>query len=71
MGEGTRYPVLRVLEADGAVVGEWETADGGPARKVYRITDAGREERARRVRDWDHHIRAVGAVLGHRGLRHA
>jgi PadR family transcriptional regulator PadR len=64
MGEGTLYPVLRSLEQDGLVTSEWETADSGPARKVYRITTAGRGELARRLRDWKSRVAALGSVLG-------
>jgi DNA-binding PadR family transcriptional regulator len=64
MGEGTLYPVLRALEQDGLVTSEWETADSGPARKVYRITTAGRAELTRRLRDWKSRVSALGSVLG-------
>ena len=39
----TLYRELRRLEKDGFVSSEWETGDSGPARRVYRITDAGEE----------------------------
>lgn len=76
LGEGTLYPVLRALEQDGLVVSEWETLDAGPARKVYRITTAGRAECTRRVAEWRDRVSAIGAVLGvdtrgSGGLRHA
>ena len=64
LGEGTLYPVLRALEQDGLVTSEWETADSGPARKVYRITAGGRAELNRRLRDWKSRVSALGSVLG-------
>jgi PadR family transcriptional regulator, regulatory protein PadR len=64
MGEGTLYPVLRTLEHDGLVTSEWETADSGPARKVYRMTPAGRAEHDRRLLDWRSRVSAMSAVLG-------
>ena len=42
----TMYPLLRSLEADGHVAGEWEHPERR-SRRYYRITDAGREERVR------------------------
>ena len=42
----TMYPLLRSLEAQGLVAGEWEHPERR-SRRFYRITDAGREERAR------------------------
>src|SRR3954470_629630 len=35
------YRALRGLEADGAVTSAWRTSETGPARRVYRLTDAG------------------------------
>ena len=36
------YRMLRTLEREGAVASTLQAGSGGPARKVYRITDAGR-----------------------------
>ena len=38
---GTMYRTLREMEENGVVKSEWETSGGGPARRVYSITDAG------------------------------
>lgn len=65
-GEGTVYPVLRRLEADGLVTAAW--SDEGPAgpRKYYRITDGGRAFLARAWEEWG----AVSSALdGLRGAR--
>ncbi|WP_018698204.1 PadR family transcriptional regulator [Amorphus coralli] len=40
---GSIYPALARLEADGLVTVREETQPGKPARKIYSITDAGRE----------------------------
>jgi len=37
------YRALRVLENRGVVSSEWDIDDPGPAKKIYRITDMGRE----------------------------
>src|SRR3954451_4793488 len=36
------YRVLRQLELEGIVRSTWDTAGGGPARRVYRLSKAGR-----------------------------
>jgi DNA-binding PadR family transcriptional regulator len=36
------YRTLREMEDRGYVVSEWDTADSGPARRVFHLTDAGR-----------------------------
>lgn len=40
---GALYRTLRQLEMNGCVVSEWETDTGGPARRVYRLTERGEE----------------------------
>ncbi|MGQ2912165.1 MULTISPECIES: PadR family transcriptional regulator [unclassified Aeromicrobium] len=39
---GTLYPVLNRLESQELVRAEWVAGDGGPGRKQYGLTDAGR-----------------------------
>jgi PadR family transcriptional regulator, regulatory protein AphA len=41
---GSIYPALARLEAEGLVTVRQELQDGKPTRKVYSITDAGRDE---------------------------
>jgi PadR family transcriptional regulator, regulatory protein PadR len=41
MNPGTLYRTLRKMEKDGVVESSWETSRGGPARRMYAITDAG------------------------------
>src|SRR5215210_2969454 len=42
MNPGTLYRTLRHMERDGLCKSEWDTTSGGgPARRVYSITDAG------------------------------
>ena len=63
-GEGTVYPVLRRLEADGLVSAAW--SDEGPAgpRKYYRITDAGRAFLERAWAEWDGLSSALNELRG-------
>lgn len=41
---GSIYPTLAKLEADGLVIGRSQTQSGRPDKKVFSITDKGREE---------------------------
>lgn len=43
---GAVYPVLTRLEEEGALEATWTQGAGGPGRKVYRITAAGRARMA-------------------------
>ncbi len=40
---GALYRVLRMMEDDGLVASSWEDSAVGPDRRVYRITDRGRQ----------------------------
>lgn len=39
---GNLYRLLRSLEEEGVVASEWDSGLPGPAKRVYRLTDAGR-----------------------------
>jgi PadR family transcriptional regulator PadR len=64
LGEGSLYPALRALEAEGLVSSAWEVQESGPSRRVYVLTDAGRAELVKRTRSWRSFVRAVEGVLG-------
>ena len=40
---GIAYRLLRDMEANGLLVSKWETSGSGPAKRVYKITDAGKK----------------------------
>jgi poly-beta-hydroxybutyrate-responsive repressor len=40
---GNLYRVLRALEEEGLVRSEWHSEIPGPAKRVYELTDSGRE----------------------------
>ncbi|MFC7392168.1 poly-beta-hydroxybutyrate-responsive repressor [Scopulibacillus cellulosilyticus] len=39
--QGNIYRTLRQLEKDNMVKSEWDTSTGGPAKRIYSLTDAG------------------------------
>lgn len=49
MDAGWLYRTLRQLEREGDVASGWSTEDAGPARRVYEITERGRQHLADRV----------------------
>lgn len=61
--EGTIYPALQCLEADGLVASRWEVV-AGRRRRVYSLTGAGSAELRRRRGAWQDYWRAVDGVLG-------
>jgi PadR family transcriptional regulator, regulatory protein PadR len=61
--EGTVYPALHRLEAQGMVASAW-SAPSGRRRRVYRLTRRGRGALEARREEWTMLTRAVEAVLG-------
>ena len=63
LAEGTVYPVLHRLEAEGLLSSAWSDASGR-RRRVYRVTRRGRTALSGRRREWALFAGAVEAVLG-------
>ncbi|MEM9566239.1 MAG: PadR family transcriptional regulator [Actinomycetota bacterium] len=61
---GSLYPSLARLERQGWLASQWRAGDGGPGRKYYALTDAGRAELTRRAQLWDVFATRVADVLG-------
>ncbi len=61
--EGTVYPALHRLEAQGLVASAW-SSESGRRRRVYRLSRRGEKALAERRREWTALSRAVEAVLG-------
>ena len=43
LAEGTIYPILNRLKAEGLLTSEWVEAEAGHPRKYYSLTDTGRQ----------------------------
>ena len=65
--EGTIYPLLRQLEAEGRLRGSWKRIDGR-RRRVYSVTRSGRSLLAEKQSDWAKFRDAVDCVLVPQGL---
>jgi DNA-binding PadR family transcriptional regulator len=63
LAEGTVYPVLHRLEADGLLTSSWSTAAGRRRRRIYRLSRRGRTALGRQRAEWQAFARAVEAVL--------
>jgi len=64
MGEGTVYPLMRRMQADGLVATYLVESSSGPSRKYYRLTDAGRASFETQKTEWTAFSAAVDAILG-------
>ncbi|GAA1261239.1 PadR family transcriptional regulator [Arthrobacter pascens] len=56
------YPALVRLEDEGAILAQWEQGGSGPARKVYQLAPAGRQQLEDLGAQWDMFMRAVEAL---------
>ena len=61
--EGTLYPVLRRLEADGLLVSSWDTSGNRP-RKYYESTDEGQAALRTLRTEWDRVDRSLRSLCG-------
>ncbi len=61
--EGTVYPALHRLEADGLLRSRWSEVEGR-RRRVYELTASGEKALDGRRREWERFSQSVGAVLG-------
>jgi PadR family transcriptional regulator PadR len=50
--EGTVYPLLSRLKAEGLLASEWVEADAGHPRKYYRLTASGRRRAVQMTQFW-------------------
>lgn len=63
-GEGTVYPLLYALEADGMITGAWKPGVGERKRRVYRLTAKGQRQLERRLADWERFEQGMRFALG-------
>jgi len=62
--EGTLYPALHRLEADGLVESSWQDSPSGPRRRYYKLTSLGRGALEQRRAEWRKLTEAVNGALG-------
>lgn len=61
--EGTLYPLLNRLRAEGLVDAEWVEAEAGHPRKYYRLTAEGRRRVVQMARVWRRFTTGIDQVL--------
>ena len=63
LAEGTIYPILARLKADGLVATEWVEAESGHPRKYYWLTPAGRRRAAEMARYASDFLGSIHALI--------
>ena len=61
--EGSLYPNLHKLQADGLIVGEWEEKETGRKRRYYHITKKGRAALKDKLQSWGELCSGVNRIL--------
>ena len=61
--QGSLYPALHRLEADGWISADWTVSASNRRVKVYRLTRTGQRQVALSERRWNELTRAIGKVL--------
>ena len=61
--EGSLYPSLHKMAADGLILGEWEEKETGRKRRYYHITEKGRQALQDKMHSWSELRRAVDSIL--------
>ena len=64
MGEGTIYPLMRRMQADGLVETYLVESPSGPPRKYYRLTASGAASFQAQKAEWSQFSSAVNDILG-------
>ena len=62
IGDGTVYPILSRLKADGLVRATIEDSPDGPPRKYYEMTAAGRKQLEQMNSDWQRLVNSLDAL---------
>jgi DNA-binding PadR family transcriptional regulator len=60
--EGTLYPLLRRLDAQGLLASEWR-GDDGPPRRYYRLNANGRRLLTRLTASWEGLVNTMAGLL--------
>ena len=61
--QGSLYPALYRLEAQGWIKAEWGSSENNRRAKYYSITRAGRKQLATETEDWERISAIIGRML--------
>ena len=63
VNQGSLYPALHRLEAQGWIEAEWKVSELGRRAKYYRLTASGRRQLTVEAREWERMANAIGRVM--------
>jgi PadR family transcriptional regulator PadR len=63
LAEGTVYPILNRLKAEGLVTSEWVEAEAGHPRKYYSLSPKGKERVGQMAKSWTEFSHGLGRLI--------
>jgi PadR family transcriptional regulator PadR len=63
INQGSLYPALHRLEAQGWIGSEWGESVNNRRAKFYKLTAAGRKQLDRETADWERFSQAISLIL--------
>ncbi|HEV2801728.1 MAG TPA: PadR family transcriptional regulator [Pyrinomonadaceae bacterium] len=63
VNQGSLYPALHRLEAQGLIGSEWGTSDNNRQAKYYKLTRAGRRQLTAETEMWERFSGAISLIL--------
>lgn len=63
VNQGSLYPALHRLEAQGWIASEWGASDNNRRAKFYKLTAAGRKQLAAELETWERFSGAISLIL--------
>lgn len=63
LAEGTIYPILNRLKAEGMLTSDWVEAEAGHPRKYYALTDSGRQRLRQMAQAWANFAGGLSQLL--------
>ena len=63
VGQGSLYPALYRLEAEGLIRGEWGISDNNRKARYYHLTPAGRKRLTAEIEHWERITAAIKVVI--------
>ena len=63
INQGSLYPALHRLEAQGLVASEWGDSENNRRAKFYKLTPAGRKQLATETDSWERFAGAISLIL--------
>lgn len=63
ISEGSIYPLLRRLNAEGYFTTYLQESQGGPPRKYYKLTDLGKKTKDELLCEWGKFVNGVSRII--------